>query len=142
MSRKGQHGFVVGALPPASPFPGYGTALEHCMSDNEVLYFYIVNLTSASAEQALCASSVAPLTPSFAPGYSASQERLLPKAFILTGDKFMSALAIFDILSKGNPKERSLQRIPSGSKSNCYFHLYLGKDLTEYKTASDNRLKV
>lgn len=54
----------------------------------------------------------------------------------------MSTQAIFDLLSSRDVAERSIQRIPSGPKSNCYFILNLGKELTDYETASNHRMKV
>ena len=71
-----------------------------------------------------------------------SQDSLLPGAFLLTGSKLMSALAIFDILSSPNIVQKSVKRIPSALKSNCYFILNLGVELTEFEKAKDNRLKI
>lgn len=73
---------------------------------------------------------------------SASQESLQPGAFLLSGTQFMSTQAMFDILSRSDVANRAIQRIPSGPKSNCYFILHLGDELTDYTKLSSNRLKI
>ena len=54
----------------------------------------------------------------------------------------MSAQAIYDIFSSGDATEFAVQRIPSGPKSNCYFLLNLGQELSAYEAATAHRLKV
>ena len=73
---------------------------------------------------------------------SASQESLQPGAFLLSGTQFMSTQAQFDILSRSDVADRAIQRIPSSPKSNCYFILHLGEELTDYTKLSINRLKI
>lgn len=53
----------------------------------------------------------------------------------------MSAQAIYDIFSAGNIGELSIKRIPPGPKSNCYFILNMGRELTEYSMVRTNRMK-
>ena len=74
--------------------------------------------------------------------FSLSQPCLQTGAFVLTGRIFMSAQAIYDILSSENVNKLSIQRIPSGPKSNCYFILNIGKELTDFDSASSNRMKI
>ena len=72
----------------------------------------------------------------------ALHQNLLPGAFLLEGNRFMSTQAIFDLFSCPDVADRSIERLPKGHKSNCFFILNLGKDLTEYGTASSYRLKI
>ena len=67
---------------------------------------------------------------------------MLPGAYVLTGECVLSSQAIFDILSEPNVAARSLQRIPNGPKTNCYFILNLGTDFTDYANLSLNNMKI
>ena len=86
--------------------------------------------------------STLPVAPTEEVSKSASQEALLPGAYSLTGNRFLSSQAIFDIFSVPDIAERAIKRLPSGPKSNCDFILNLGKELTEYTSASMNRMKI
>ena len=55
---------------------------------------------------------------------------------------FLSTQAIFDILSSPDVVERSVHRIPTAPKSNCYFILNLGPELTDYDNIAANCMKV
>ena len=80
-------------------------------------------------------------SPDFAPN-CASQERLQPGATILTGHHFMTAQRIYDILSDPNVAQRASCRVPTASKSNCYFILHIGNELMDYERSTKNKLKI
>ena len=67
---------------------------------------------------------------------------LLPGASALYGRQFLSAQAIFDILSDPTDRERAVHTIPNGPKVNCYFIVNIGAKLTDYNTFDENRLKI
>lgn len=71
---------------------------------------------------------------------SASQESLLPGAFLLVGNQFMSAQVIYDLFSTPNIEQKAVSRIPSGPKTNCYFIVNLGAELTDFDSHHSNRL--
>ena len=58
---------------------------------------------------------------------------LLPGATALTGDRFLTAQSIFDLLSEPTVRERAVSAIPTGPKLNCYFVVNIGAELTDYE---------
>ena len=86
--------------------------------------------------------SVSKAEPSPKKVISDSEVPLLPGAHLLIGESFLSSQAIFDILSEPNVAARSVDRIPNGPKSNCYFILHVGTQLTEHANNSVNRMKM
>ena len=73
------------------------------------------------------------------PAASGTQRSLLSLATVLTGNTFVTAQALFTLLSAREIAKQTVPRIPSGPKSNCYFILSIGEDLIDYEKSSVNK---
>ena len=66
---------------------------------------------------------------------------LLPGATALTGGQFMTPQDIFDLLSDSTVRERAVGTIPAGPKTNCFFVVNIGAELTDYKSYESGEIR-